>query len=149
MRETQWIEWTRTKLQARECEDLVTALTPEQKALLLEHDYVWVAGMGVLWRPPDGHLLRRARFTHGTHFQTQHGEFYIDSEGSVRELSNHRIAQATPTARPPSLLGGTNEDGSAAKGSTTQPPSRRVALGEGVDHGTQSLLETAPSRGGL
>jgi hypothetical protein len=60
------------------------AVDGEQKAHLLEHDYVWVEGVGVLWNPPDGDL-RRARFTHGTHFQTQRGEFYIDSEGSARE----------------------------------------------------------------
>ena len=87
MRETQQIEWTRTRLQPREREELVTALTSRQKAQLLEHDYVWVEGVGVLWKPADGGL-RRTRFTHGTHFQTQRGEFYIDSEGSVRELSD-------------------------------------------------------------
>ncbi|MEJ2336932.1 MAG: hypothetical protein P8Y26_15065 [Gemmatimonadales bacterium] len=84
MRETQWIEWTRTRLQPQERQELLTALTSEQKAHLLEHDYVWVEGVGVLWNPPDSDL-RRARFTHGTHFQTQRGEFYIDSEGSARE----------------------------------------------------------------
>jgi hypothetical protein len=85
VRETQWIEWTRTRLQPHERQELLTALTSEQKAHLLEHDYVWAEGVGVLWNPPDGELLRRARFTHGTHFQTQRGEFYIDSEGSARE----------------------------------------------------------------
>ena len=87
MRENQWIEWTRTRLQPQERHELLTALTAltsQQKAHLLEHDYVWVEGVGVLWNPPDGDL-RRARFTHGTHFQTQRGEFYIDSEGSARE----------------------------------------------------------------
>jgi hypothetical protein len=82
---TERIDWTRTKLQPHEREELLTALTSEQKEQLLEHDYVWVKGTGVLWKPPDG-ALRRARFTHGTHFQTQRGEFYIDSDGSVREL---------------------------------------------------------------
>jgi hypothetical protein len=105
MRETQRIEWTRTRLQPQEREELLTALTSEQKAYLLEHDYVWVEGVGVLWNPPDGDLLRRAQFTHGTHFQTQRGEFYIDSEGSARELSNHRIDHPASTARPPSLPG--------------------------------------------
>ena len=104
MRETQRIEWTRTRLQPQEREELLAALTSEQKAQLLEHDYVWVEGVGVLWNPPDGDL-RRARFTHGTHFQTQRGEIYIDSEGSARELPNHRIDPPTPTARPPSLPG--------------------------------------------
>jgi hypothetical protein len=90
MRETQWIEWTRTRLPPQERERLLTALTSQQKAHLLEHDYVWVEGIGVLWKSRDGDLLRRARFTHGTHFQTQRGEFYIDSEGSARKLSDHR-----------------------------------------------------------
>jgi hypothetical protein len=85
MRGTAWIDWTRTKLQPQEREDLLTALTSEQKEQLLEHDYVWVKGIGVLWKPSDG-ALRRARFTHGTHFQTQRGEFYIESAGSMREL---------------------------------------------------------------
>jgi hypothetical protein len=87
MRETQWIEWTRTRLRLQEREDLVKALTSEQKAHLLEHDYVWVKGIGVLWKPVDG-VLRRARFTHGTHFRTQRGEFYIDSDGSVCDTGN-------------------------------------------------------------
>ena len=85
MRGTEWIDWTRTKLQPHEREDLLTALTSEQKEQLLEHDCAWVKGTGVLWNPPDG-ALRRARFTHGTHFKTKRGEFRIDSDGSVREL---------------------------------------------------------------
>ena len=93
MRETQQIEWTRTRLQPQEREELVTALTSQQKVHLLDHDYVWVEGVGVLWNPPDGDLLRRARFTHGTHFQTQRGEFYIDSEGAARARS--RITDST------------------------------------------------------
>ena len=63
----------------------MTALTSEQKEHLLERDYVWVKGIGVLWKTRGG-VLRRARFTHGTHFRTQRGEFYINSDGSVREL---------------------------------------------------------------
>lgn len=87
MRESQWIQWTRTSLQPEEREDLLTGLTSEQKAHLLEHDYVWVKGVGVLWNSPHGDPLRRGRFTHGTHFQTQRGEFYIDSEGTAaREI---------------------------------------------------------------
>jgi hypothetical protein len=85
MRETRWIEWTRTTLLAHERENLLAALTPEQNAQLHGHDYVWVEGVGVLWKPVDG-ALRRARFTHGTYFRTQRGEFYIDSEGRTREL---------------------------------------------------------------
>jgi hypothetical protein len=81
------------RLQPREREDLLTALTSEQKAHLLKHDYVWGKGVGVVWKPPDG-ALRRARFTHGTHFQTQRGEFYVDSEGSAGEPSDHRFEEA-------------------------------------------------------
>jgi len=51
MHGTEWIDWTRTKLQPHEREDLLTALTSEQKEQLLEHDYVWVKGIGVLWKP--------------------------------------------------------------------------------------------------
>jgi hypothetical protein len=86
----------------------MTALGLEQKAHLLKHDYVWVKGVGVLWKPPDG-ALRRARFTHGTHFRTSRGEFYIDSEGSVREPSNHRFDHPA-AARAPSAVTGTWRD---------------------------------------
>jgi hypothetical protein len=101
----EWINWCRTELQPHEREDLLTALSSDQKAQLLEHDYVWVKGAGVLWKPPDG-ALRRARFTHGTHFQTERGEFYIDSEGSVREPlraktpEGESIHEAETVARP-------------------------------------------------
>ena len=104
MRGAEWIDWTQTRLQPREREELLMALGPEQKAHLVEQDYVWVKGTGVLWNPPDG-ALRRARFTHGAHFQTQRGEFYIDSEGGAHELSNQRIDAPAPAARPPSLVG--------------------------------------------
>jgi hypothetical protein len=108
MRETQWIEWTRTRLLPPERQQLLMALTSEQKDHLLEHDYVRVEGTGVLWIPSDGDLLRRARFTHGTYFQTQRGEFYIDSEGNTRELLNHnRTEHPAPTAPPPSSSGAT------------------------------------------
>jgi hypothetical protein len=100
MRETQWIEWTGTRLQPRERQDLLAALTSEQKAHLLEHDDVWVEGVGVLWNASDGDLRQRARFTHGTYFRTQRGEFYIDSEGSVRQLSpTLRFDRALSAAR--------------------------------------------------
>jgi hypothetical protein len=57
----------------------------EQSAHLREHDWGWAEGVGVLWIAPGGDL-RRARFTHGTYFETGHGEFYIDSAGSARAL---------------------------------------------------------------
>jgi len=100
MREAQWIEWTRTALSPRECADLLAAATSEQKAHLLEHDYVFGEGIGVLWRPADGGL-RRARFTHGTHFATARGEFYIDSEGSVRETARPEPALSRASAGSP------------------------------------------------
>jgi hypothetical protein len=124
MRESQWIEWTRTRLQPQEREELLTRLTSEQKAHLLDHDYIWVEGVGVLWKPADG-ALRRARFTHGTHFQTQRGEFYIDSKGSAHELSDHRTDPPASAARPPSLLLGDTmkyDDVGAATVSTTRSP---------------------------
>jgi hypothetical protein len=78
----------------------LAALTPEQKAHLLDHDYVWVEGVGVLWNDPDGDLRQRARFTHGTYFRTRRGEFYIDSEGGVREFSpTPRFDRALSAAR--------------------------------------------------
>jgi hypothetical protein len=90
------INWCRTELQPHEREDLLTALNSDQKAQLLEHDYVWVKGAGVLWKPPDG-ALRRARFTHGTYFRTERGEFYIDSEGSVREALRAKTPEGEST----------------------------------------------------
>jgi hypothetical protein len=89
MRESQWIEWTRTSLRPGEREELLAALSAQQKPHLLEDDYVWVEGVGVLWKPPQGDSLRRACFTHGTQFETQYGQFYIDSGGEalpVRQL---------------------------------------------------------------
>jgi hypothetical protein len=87
MREPQWMEWTRTTLQAPERNELLGVLTSEQKAQLSGHDYVWKREVGVIWKPVTGGL-RRARFTHGTHFRTQHGEFYIDSEGCAQARSH-------------------------------------------------------------
>lgn len=84
MRETQWVDWARTTLAPAESEALRAELTGTQQRHLDEHDYVWVETVGVLWKPAHG-ALHRSRFTHGTHFETRHGEFYIDSEGSVSE----------------------------------------------------------------
>ena len=84
--------WTQTTLAPLERDALLSALTSVQTAQLEEHDHVWVAGTGVLWKHPDGDL-RRARFTHGTHFRTKRGEFYIDSEGSAQALSKERPGQ--------------------------------------------------------
>ena len=85
--QTRSIHWLRTTLEPLDRESLLRALKSEQKAHLEEHDYVWLDGAGVLWKPPDG-ALQRARFTHGAYFRTQRGEFYIDSEGSARTLPN-------------------------------------------------------------
>jgi len=87
MHETHWIEWTGTLLPPRERKGVLAGLTWEQEAHLREHDYVFVEGVGVVWKGPGGEPWRRARFTHGAHFRTQRGEFYIDSEGSVRDLA--------------------------------------------------------------
>jgi hypothetical protein len=78
-------DWTRTHLLPRERDELSAALTPVQRAHLCSQDYVWVPGSGVLWNQPDG-VLRRARFTHGVHFETQRGAFYMDSEGTAHPL---------------------------------------------------------------
>ena len=86
MRESQGIEWTRTRLSVQERDALLETLTSEQRAHLASHDYVWGRDLGVLWNPPRGEALRRARFTHGIHFETRNGMFYADSEGGVREL---------------------------------------------------------------
>jgi hypothetical protein len=86
---TSWMEWSRADLTSHEREQLLAALTSEQKAHLLGNDYVWVPGVGVLWNPVDG-PLRRSRFTHWAHFATRGGEFAIDAEGSVHRRSMPR-----------------------------------------------------------
>ena len=122
MHETECIDWRATGLAPREREDLLTALTPEQNQHLLEYDYVWIEGTGVLWKPPSG-ALRRARFTHGAHFRTGRGEFYIDSEGGVRELSrSHRFDRAVSAAR-------WRESDSRRGSMTGSPPSGEVERG--------------------
>ena len=90
---TSSMAWARTDLASQEREDLLAALTSEQKAHLRESDYVWVPGVGVLWNPVDG-PLRRSRFTHSTHFATRRGEFVVDAEGSVRKRSIPREGNA-------------------------------------------------------
>jgi hypothetical protein len=95
---TSWMAWVRTDLAAHEREQLLGALTAEQKAHLLGNDYVWVPGVGVLWNPVDG-PLRRGRFTHSTHFTTRRGEFVVDAEGSVRKRSNPREGNALATMK--------------------------------------------------
>lgn len=105
MFESQWVEWTRTTLPPRQREELLAAATSEQKAHLLEHDYVWVEGVGVLWNPPYDAPLRRARFTHGTYFRTRRGELYIGSEGRARVIPDHGPALPAPAPPTPSLSG--------------------------------------------
>jgi hypothetical protein len=147
MRDTQWIEWARTRPQPQEREELLTALTSQQKAHLLEHDYVWVEGVGVLWNPPDGELLRRARFTHGTHFQTQRGDFYIDSEGSAREFSDHRIDPPMLSARPPSLPGNMERYGDfGGSGDLDNAVPRLGDMGRSDDFGSSESLDNAVPR---
>ena len=94
MRENQWIKWTKTRLEPGERDQLLAALTSKQKTQLLEQDYVRVERVGVLWNPPNGAPLRRARFTHGFHFQTDRGDLYIDSEGIARLIPRRADAQS-------------------------------------------------------
>ena len=94
LHEDRWIDWTRTSLEPGEREELLSALTPEQRAHLLAQDYVWVEGVGIVWRAALGAPEQRARFTHGYHFRTRRGEFHVDVEGHVRELSQHPVARA-------------------------------------------------------
>jgi hypothetical protein len=149
MRETQWIEWTRTRLQPREREELLTALGPEQKAHWAEHDYVWVKGIGVLWNPPDG-ALRRARFTHGAHFQTQRGEFPVHTRsplpdaawGVLRRLRGQRARALESKNRCSRACGAPAEAFRGQRRSRRRdPPSRsRLAPGECVEQRTQKLV---------
>ena len=85
-REAQWIEWTRSILQPEEREELSARMTAEQSTALLERGYVWIPGAGIVWKPARGGPERRARFTHGIHFQTPSGEFYVNAEGQVRAI---------------------------------------------------------------
>jgi hypothetical protein len=82
LRTSHWLDWTRTDLSETEAAALLAALTTDQREHLAREDYVWVEGMGVVFRDPQGGF-RRARFTHGTHFRTRRGEFYIGSGGKV------------------------------------------------------------------
>jgi len=147
MHESLRIEWTRTRLQPQEREELLAALTSEQKAHLLEHDYVWVKGVGVMWNPPDGHLLRRARFTHGTHFKTQRGDFYIDCEGSACEVSDFRIDPPMLSSRPPSLSGEMERTGEfQGSGGLDNAVPRIGDMGRYNDFGGSESLDNAGRR---
>ena len=81
---TAWIEWTRTELISSEMNAELGRLPPPERARLEDAQWLWMPGR-LLWRDPSG-TLRRARFTHGTYFQTTKGEFYIDSAGRPRRL---------------------------------------------------------------
>ena len=85
-RNRHWLEWTRTTLSESEAEDLASSLTPDQRDQLAKQDHVWIRGTGVLFRDPVGQL-RRARFTHGAHFETRHGELYIVSSGEAKRVA--------------------------------------------------------------
>ena len=80
-----WLEWTRTALSDTEAEK-VLSLTPDQRDHLAKEDYVWIPGTGVVFRHAAGGL-RRARFTHGVHFRTRQGEFYIGPDGEAKRLA--------------------------------------------------------------
>jgi hypothetical protein len=79
---TDWVEWARTTLRPEERATLWTALTSQQQERLHTGGHVWAKELGVLWNDPSGNL-RRARYTHGMHFETARGRFYIDSEGNA------------------------------------------------------------------
>jgi hypothetical protein len=81
---TAWIEWTRTELTSSEMDAELGRLPPPERARLEDAQWLWMPGH-LLWCEPSG-ALRRARFTHGTYFQTTKGEFYIDSAGRPRRL---------------------------------------------------------------
>lgn len=95
MSDAEWLEWTRTNLCAAERQDLLNALTSDQRDQLSVSGYLWVNGIGVLWTSPAG-SLRRRRFTHGFEFRTQYGEFQVDSDGGVRECPQSRANAPRP-----------------------------------------------------
>ncbi len=80
-RETTWIEWTRTRLTPPEVERELASLSSSETARLQSDGWLWIPAR-VLWIDPSG-ALRRARFTHGTHFETAKGDSYVDSAGNV------------------------------------------------------------------
>jgi hypothetical protein len=91
-----FIEWRKSDLDAEQRSALLGSLTPAQRHGLLQNDYAWLERGGVVWTPPDG-PLRRARFTHAADFETRHGSFRIDSEGSV-----HAAAPRSDASEPSS-----------------------------------------------
>jgi hypothetical protein len=92
-----WMEWRRTNLTSDERADLLRTLTASQTSHLRDHDYVWIRDVGLLWNSVGG-ALQRTRFTHGTHFRTQRGEFYVDSEGSTRAILERPIPSSGDAA---------------------------------------------------
>jgi hypothetical protein len=67
-----------------------SALTRVQRERLLRDGYVWVNGIGVLWKAPPG-LPRRAPFASATMRRARRQERYIDSEGRTVELRAHPL----------------------------------------------------------
>jgi hypothetical protein len=102
----QWIEWTRTQLMPPEVEIEPSRLSNFERARLEDHHWVSMPGR-VLWLDPNG-ALRRARFTHGTHFRTAKGEFYADSAGRVHLVSDMKAAS------PPRTSSGCEDDSSSS-----------------------------------
>lgn len=82
---TPWLEWTRSRLEPSEIGAELSRLSASDRRKLENDHWVWLPGL-VLWLDPGG-SLRRARFTHGTHFRTAKGEFHIDSGGRLRRVS--------------------------------------------------------------
>jgi hypothetical protein len=82
---TPWVEWTRTQLTPSEVDVELGRLSACERARLEDDHWVSMPGR-LLWLDPGG-ALRRARFSHGTHFRTAKGEFYVDSAGRVDRVS--------------------------------------------------------------
>jgi hypothetical protein len=78
-----WLGWMSERWPPDTREALLDELTREQRKRLSEDGYTWARQLGVVWESPEG-VLRRAHFTHGTHFRTARAEYYINSQGDVR-----------------------------------------------------------------
>ena len=80
-----WIEWTRTTLRPEEARRLLQEMDSSEAEALCRDGFAWSPGR-IVWRTKDGQL-RRARFTHGAHFETAAGCHYVTSSGTVRRIS--------------------------------------------------------------
>ena len=120
----EWVRWSRTDLDSQERSRLMATLTAAQKRELVAKRYIWSKDVGVIWTAADG-SLHRARFTHGRPFTTALGEFYINSGGSVWQISERPPNPATT----PGLGAGIDSRGArlasgATGGACTSSPPR-------------------------